>query len=72
MMLVSVYKADNYEKAVRMLYRILKQRPLEHGISHRKMPTWEEHWKFVARRPFRHWLIIVVKIVTLRTLHHMS
>lgn len=41
-----------------LLYQILEERPLEHGISHKEMPSFEQHTKFVENHPFRYWLLI--------------
>ena len=40
------------------MYKILEERPLEHGISHREMPTFKDHIEFVNNKPFRYWYII--------------
>lgn len=41
-------------------FRILQERPLEHGISHTRMPNWREHLAFMHQhpRPFRFWFLI--------------
>ena len=48
----------DYEKSIPLLYQILSERPLEHGISHTEMPSMQEHIEFVLNHPFRHWLLI--------------
>lgn len=57
MRLISVYY---YEKKERLdtLYRMLEERTPEESISHREMPTREEHEAFVERRPYAVWYFI--------------
>jgi RimJ/RimL family protein N-acetyltransferase len=40
------------------LYELLLQRRPSANISHKKMPTWEEHVKFVKSKPYTKWYII--------------
>jgi len=40
------------------LYDLLLQRGPTVNISHRKMPTYDEHVKFVTSRPYSRWYII--------------
>ena len=51
--LVVVKKSD-----YRFLYELLKKRDPSVNISHRKMPTYKEHQKFVASKPYRAWYVI--------------
>ena len=39
-----------------VLYELLKAR--KHTISHRNMPTYEDHASFVLNNPYRHWFLI--------------
>jgi hypothetical protein len=39
------------------LYKILKKRDLITNISHRKMPTYAEHIKFIKSKPYSKWYI---------------
>lgn len=57
MNLISVYR---YPEAAKILYEILKDRSTdEHvNISHRKLPSWVEHLKFMKSRPYRYWYVI--------------
>ena len=43
---------------VDFLYEVLKDRPEEANISHRELPTPEQHKQFVHRRPYECWYII--------------
>jgi len=40
------------------LYDLLKQRDSNVSISHKKMPTYEQHVKFVMSKPYSKWYII--------------
>ena len=53
--LVRVRRTDEH---VRALYGLLDQRA--HGISHRAMPTFEQHREFVLAHPYRAWYLIQV------------
>lgn len=41
------------------LYDLLAERPKEANISHRKMPTFEEHKAFVDSFPYKEWFVIM-------------
>lgn len=56
MKLVDVYRVENSEK---LLYDLLSEREQIANISHKKMPTWEDHCAFVASHPYREWYVIV-------------
>ena len=45
----------------RFLYQHLKERNPTANISHKKMPTYAEHVKFVMSRPYSKWYIIIHK-----------
>ena len=63
MRLISLYKlldAHPYCEALEVLYQILKERPAKANISHKVMPTFQEHVRFVAGQPFRYWYLIKV------------
>lgn len=49
-----------YPNAVNILWRLLEERPPEANISHRRMPTWEDHCRFVFSAPYNAWYIIEV------------
>ncbi len=55
MKLVSVYRERS---AIMVLYELLKQRTPEQSISHRKMPTMDEHAAFVRSQPYLAWYLI--------------
>jgi len=46
---------------VRFLYNQLKERESKINISHKKMPTFEQHSKFVMSNPYSKWYIIMYK-----------
>lgn len=54
--LVSVYRVP--KRAPRLLYQLLAEREPNVNISHGAMPSWRQHCKFVARRPYAAWYLI--------------
>ena len=42
----------------RFLYNLLKERDSRVNISHRKMPTYSEHLKFIRSKPYTKWYIV--------------
>jgi RimJ/RimL family protein N-acetyltransferase len=42
----------------RFLYRLLKERPAYANISHRSLPTYPEHVRFVSGRPYEEWFVL--------------
>lgn len=42
----------------RFLFNLLKERDLRANISHRKMPTFSQHIKFINSKPYSKWYII--------------
>jgi RimJ/RimL family protein N-acetyltransferase len=54
--LVSVYQLPKV--APRFLYKLLQERQPHVNISHRVMPTWKQHCKFIARRPYAAWYLL--------------
>ena len=51
---------DAYETpgAVDVLWQLLRERTPEQSISHKRMPSYEQHRKFVASKPYPHWYLI--------------
>jgi RimJ/RimL family protein N-acetyltransferase len=47
--------------ALSLLYAMLEERGPEVNISHRKMPSWEQHVAFVSARPHPYWFLIYDK-----------
>ena len=45
----------------RFLYDLLKERNSKINISHKRIPTWEEHVRFVKSKPYSKWYIIYNK-----------
>ena len=56
MNLTSVY--DSPGLAAHYLFMLLGERRPEESISHRRMPSWQEHQAFVASRPYDAWYLI--------------
>jgi len=57
MTLVDVYSAP---EAARVLYDLLAEREPQTNISHKAMPTWDEHVRFVASKPYQAWYLLEV------------
>ncbi|MDC0202153.1 GNAT family N-acetyltransferase [Candidatus Nitrosopelagicus sp.] len=49
-----IIREDDY----RFLFNLLKERESFMNISHKKMPTFSEHEKFVRSKPYTKWYII--------------
>jgi len=47
------------ESDLRFLYQHLKERDPRANISHKKMPTYREHVKFVKSRPYSKWYVVI-------------
>lgn len=43
---------------VHFLYDLLAERTPEQSISHKMMPTWEEHERFTCSAPYLAWYVI--------------
>ena len=41
-----------------VLYELLGERETHENISHKRMPTFDDHVKFVDSRPYRQWFLI--------------
>ena len=48
------------EKDYEFLYELLSERKQITFISHKKMPTYEEHVKFIESEPYSKWYIIQI------------
>jgi RimJ/RimL family protein N-acetyltransferase len=57
---VKLIPISEYTGAAKFLYRLLEERDPVANISHRVMPTWEEHLAFIASRPYQSWWFIDV------------
>jgi RimJ/RimL family protein N-acetyltransferase len=61
MKFIDVYSDEaGRRNAARILYRLLEERPEYANISHKSMPTWEQHVEFKARHPYQSWMLIEV------------
>lgn len=57
--LVDIYDGARIrDGALEFLYELMKEREPEINISHRELPTFEQHRQFVTRRPYRFWYLI--------------
>ena len=61
--LISVYDTATPEKHMyeRFLFDLLKNRKPWESVSHKKMPTYDEHVNFVRSKPYKKWYIIDYK-----------
>ena len=46
------------ENDMPFLYELLKNKAPNANISHKKMPTYDEHIKFVLSKPYTNWYVI--------------
>ena len=58
--LISVYSTDQMMQEYYniFLYGLLAEREPYQNISHKKMPTFEEHINFVKSKPYKEWFVI--------------
>jgi len=45
---------------IRFLFNLLKERSTSENISHKKMPTYNEHKKFVKSKPYLRWYTVML------------
>jgi RimJ/RimL family protein N-acetyltransferase len=57
MRLISVYTLER-EMVLQFLYEMLEERSPIANISHKKMPTWDEHVSFFDSKPYEAWYVI--------------
>tara|TARA_A100001037_G_scaffold278848_1_gene280104 strand:- start:1341 stop:1763 length:423 start_codon:yes stop_codon:yes gene_type:complete len=43
----------------KFLFELLKERDPRTNISHKKMPTYDEHLKFIKSKPYTKWYVIL-------------
>ena len=55
MNLISIYERPNRHD---LLYRLLAEREEEINISHKVMPPWCEHFRFIESKPYTAWYFI--------------
>jgi RimJ/RimL family protein N-acetyltransferase len=55
MNLISIYERP--DRAL-VLYQLLEERDPAANISHRAMPSWDEHVRFVETKPYEAWYFI--------------
>jgi len=57
--LIDVYtEIAETRPATKFLHELLKERETHQNISHRDMPSFEEHCAFVDSHPYREWFLI--------------
>lgn len=57
--MIELVPITRYARRVEILYDMLKERRPEQSISHREMPTIEQHAKFVHDMPYQAWYFIL-------------
>ena len=57
---VKLIKVNNIKSHILILYKILKERDRRSNISHKKIPTLEDHKIFINAFPYSNVLITVV------------
>lgn len=57
MRLITISKLPK-DKVREFFWKMLQEREPAVNISHKKMPTWEEHCAFVDSTPYRDWCVI--------------
>ena len=55
--LIGLKSVTNFD--VKFLFDLLKERDPRVNISHRKMPTYNQHTKFIKSKPYSKWYIIL-------------
>jgi len=50
---------DEVPKSAAILYSLLEERTPEQSISHKEMPSFEDHVQFIASNPYLCWYIIL-------------
>jgi RimJ/RimL family protein N-acetyltransferase len=55
--LIGLKSVTNFD--VKFLFDLLKERDHRVNISHRKMPTYSQHTKFIKSKPYSKWYIIL-------------
>ena len=53
----------------RFLFNLLKERDKITNISHKKMPTYSEHLKFLKSKPYSKWYIIYKSKIKIGTIY---
>lgn len=67
MILISIYNSREPERSMyeRLLYKLLQERKPHQNISHKEMPTYDNHVKFIRSKPYKeHYLIYKEKPYT--------
>src|SRR4029077_21209232 len=52
-----------HPSGIELAWQLLMERPPEANISHREMPTLEEHAKYVTTQPYRVWLVVESDVI---------
>ena len=52
----SLIPINSSKKHIEILYNLLKKRV--HNISHKQLPSYEEHKSFILNHPYREWFLV--------------
>lgn len=52
----SLIPINSSKKHIEILYNLLKERV--HNISHKQLPSYEEHKSFILNHPYREWFLV--------------
>ena len=55
---MKLLRVQDTPAAPELLYQLLQERTPATNISHREMPTWDAHIRFIQSRPYKAWFII--------------
>lgn len=59
--MIVLIPVDEFPGGVEVLYLLLEERTPDQSISHKDMPTFEEHKRFVENNPYQYWYLIFDK-----------
>lgn len=60
MIFIYIYGTQEPERSMyeRFLYKLLAERKPHQNISHKEMPSYDDHVKFVRSKPYKEWYLI--------------
>ena len=56
--LLSIYREMQKQNTYQVLYDLMKEATPEQSISHKELPTMQEHILYIDRKPQRYWYFI--------------
>lgn len=55
---MNLVDAYTHGSGLRILYDLLDERTPQQSISHERMPSWDEHVAYIAKRPVPYWYLL--------------